>query len=452
METMEIAVTTDVGRVRELNEDTVLAEVPATPNPLNLTAVLMVADGVGGHRAGEVASKLCGDAVRRIYLETSNTNNLLPNMNGYALLTQMKCSLQSINEIVYAEEKGHGIARPASTLTLCLMRSKEYYIAHVGDSRAYLLRSEGIVQLTEDDSLVAEMVRCGRMTSQEAAVSQFRNQITKSIGTEMEVKPSLYQGSLEDGNVILLCSDGLTEYVHPSEIHEIVYRNADLDLSLRELVRIANDRGGHDNISIAAAKSGQKKADRKPATWPPVLPPNKSVSLMHNVASKNVTRPYRLALALILVIIFFIYGIWYAHHLDSTPVINTRQINRQNVIPAKMASLLITIDGHRNTLVLSSIGYKIKPARGSKRVFFRGNDLIYKFMNNSIKAKHLLRSRAQLLCITTENQNIFLNNNKENIWAANHLDIRKTYRLFYKSNNDSESERLVSFTFYRIKG
>jgi serine/threonine protein phosphatase PrpC len=277
---IDIGVATDVGTVRDLNEDSVLVETlaPGPNNPWSLGAVLMVADGLGGHQAGEIASGLAAETVRRIFISNQDV------VHDHGDLPQcMARAVRDVNREVHEWTEDGGISRPATTLTLCLIRSSQYDIAHVGDSRAYLIGRGQARQVTHDDSWVAEAVRRGQMSEEEALLSPFRNQITKSVGTQPDVEPTLYAGELDDGDVLLLCSDGLTEYVVPDEIHDHVQNARTMQEACQALAALARERGGHDNISVAAAAVGcrvltaptrvvSNGASKKPATWPPAEP------------------------------------------------------------------------------------------------------------------------------------------------------------------------------------
>ncbi|HEY0076352.1 MAG TPA: PP2C family serine/threonine-protein phosphatase [Abditibacteriaceae bacterium] len=273
---LEIASATDVGRQRELNEDSVWATpiLPADANPWQLSGLLLVADGMGGHQAGEVASNLAMQTARQIF----ESGIALPDeeLSGQKLLERVSQAVQEINRIVYQIGDGNGAARPGTTLTLCLARPHEFVIGHAGDSRAYLIRRNEVEQVTQDDSSVAEMVRRGLMTEEEARTSQFRNQITKAIGLRPDIEPTVYYGNWQSGDVLLLCSDGLTEYVTPHEMLQLVQSGDSLQQVCAALIDKANAGGGHDNISVAAARlldTQTGNAARKPQTWPPTSAP-----------------------------------------------------------------------------------------------------------------------------------------------------------------------------------
>lgn len=267
---MNIGLATDVGNAREINEDSVIAEaIPGMAALHGLAAVLLVADGMGGHQGGEVASGLAAASVRQAFLlpegirqaqEGRATSRALPASRALEVARQ-------INRDVYAWG-GQGTAHPGTTLTLCLCGPQQYAVVHVGDSRAYLLTRGGICQITEDDSWVGEAVRRGTMTLDEARESPLRNQLTKCIGIAPDVQPLLYEGAWQAGDTLLLCSDGLSEYVGEEELRDAFGSGADLQASCERLTALARERGGQDNISIVAACEGVPHTmTRKPPTW-----------------------------------------------------------------------------------------------------------------------------------------------------------------------------------------
>lgn len=282
---MEIGATTDVGLVRELNEDTILATAlpPGIGNPWQLTSVLMVADGLGGHQAGEVASQMAGETVLQRFVLGQADSWVPDEVTPANVRQQITDVIRQVNELVHAQSaEAGGAARPATTLTLCLTRDGEYHIGHVGDTRAYLIRDEEITQITDDDSWVGDAVRRGQMTQDEAQSSPFRNQLLKTVGTAPTVEPTIYSGRLNVSDMLLLCSDGMTEYVVPSEMLHGSSCSPTLQVACDQLVALARERGGHDNISVvmASPRVHSAKTQKPPTlprttapTWPPVKRP-----------------------------------------------------------------------------------------------------------------------------------------------------------------------------------
>ncbi len=231
---------TDLGRVRDNNEDKFDFFEPEDPATLAVKgSVYAVADGMGGHSAGQIACELALKTFLSVYYAD-------PSPDKEASLRR---AVTEANGLIYdtaqaiPDRQGMG-----TTLTAAVLCEDTLMIAQVGDSRAYLLRGGKITQLTEDHSWVAEQVRLGAMTLAEAQVSPFRNIITRSVGTAATVEPDIFTQSLQAGDTFVLCSDGLTGHVEPSEIQEMVQGQSPSS-SAMALVEAANERGGRDNIT-----------------------------------------------------------------------------------------------------------------------------------------------------------------------------------------------------------
>jgi len=273
--------------VRDLNEDSYFAQLLplGLNNPWDLQALLVVADGMGGHNAGEVASRLAVKTAREIFASEKAAEIRRRQLRGRTISAYLEKAVQYINDVVHRASTGEGMARPGTTLTLVLVHDNNFYIGHVGDSRAYLIRDGHIDQITADDSWVAEQVRAGRMTEQEARASPFRNQLTQSIGSQAEVQPSVYPGAFRDGDLLVLCSDGLSEYVTAEEIADIALSNPTAQAACDQLVNLANTRGGEDNITVVIACVGQPQAAARAVT-PPLA---RGLSVQ---AARAVTQPF----------------------------------------------------------------------------------------------------------------------------------------------------------------
>ncbi len=233
----------DVGRIREANEDTLLRDDDAR--------LFVVADGMGGHRAGEVASATAVEAVRE-HLDDGN---------------DLALAVGAANTSVFEKAQDNPEMRGMGT-TLTAMRVEEgtAYIGHVGDSRAYLLRDGQLTQVTEDHSLVEELVRDGRLTPEEAAVHPQRSIITRSIGVDEHVEVATYEVELRDGDRILLCSDGLTSMVRDDAIRSLLQVETDPQAAADRLVTAANEAGGEDNITVLIVDvEGDPAAERERA-------------------------------------------------------------------------------------------------------------------------------------------------------------------------------------------
>jgi serine/threonine protein phosphatase PrpC len=219
---------TDVGRVRDGNEDAYLVD--------DGMGLIAVADGMGGHRAGEVASATALEALRAAV--TSGR--------------PLRESIQDANEAVFTKSltdtslRGMGTTLTAGTL----VAGDTVLIGHVGDSRAYVLHDGELRQVTDDHSLVEELVREGRLTADEAAVHPQRSIITRALGVDASVEVDVYPLELVPGDRVLLCSDGLTGMVQPDDIAAVLRRESDPARAATQLVDAANAAGGEDNITV----------------------------------------------------------------------------------------------------------------------------------------------------------------------------------------------------------
>ena len=221
----------NVGRKRRHNEDNYVAEPP----------VFAVADGMGGAQAGEVASALAASAVTDTQLDPAASGE-------ERVIALIKAANLRVHQRANADVTASGMG---TTMTVAMLQADgSVAIGHVGDSRAYRLRDGQIEQLTDDHSLVAELVRRGELSPEEAAVHPQRSVITRALGTEPDVDVDAFTVDARDGDVFLLCSDGLTTMVDARTISEIVQRNrSQLDAATHALIKAANDRGGDDNIT-----------------------------------------------------------------------------------------------------------------------------------------------------------------------------------------------------------
>jgi len=232
---MRWAQLTDIGLVRSLNEDGLCV----SPE-LGLFAV---ADGMGGHLAGEVASATALQMLEQD-LGKRLQNGELPE---HALVDAVQEANRKIFELSSGNQQWTGMG---TTITACLKRGEVIYLAQVGDSRAYLLRESLIVQLTEDHSLVREMVKNGGLTEEQALQHPKRNILTRALGTAPSVNIDLYHHGVVPGDLLLLCTDGLTGYLRPDEIMLTIRTSPDLDTAARCLVDKALVAGGKDNITV----------------------------------------------------------------------------------------------------------------------------------------------------------------------------------------------------------
>ena len=237
------AVASDTGRKRRRNEDNYVVEPP----------LFAVADGVGGAQAGEVASKLAATVLRG------------GDADGPGGLERLDALIQEANRRIFERASSDpSSSGMGTTVTVALVEGMTVAIGHVGDSRAYLVRGEHMEQLTEDHSLVNELVKSGRLSRDEAHLHPQRSVITRAVGTDTDVDVDAFTVEAEEGDVFLLCSDGLSDMVADEEILELVDQHRDdLERAVKALVAAANRRGGEDNITavtfrIAAQAAGDE--------------------------------------------------------------------------------------------------------------------------------------------------------------------------------------------------
>lgn len=253
-----VAQLSDVGKVRSNNEDNVQAWSFAAQG---LAAwALLVADGMGGAASGEVASQFVVDVVEQEIGARWNAKDPKP----LDLERWLRGILRQANSVVYRQARAnpalHGMG---STATLAWLEGDLATVAHVGDSRAYLIPPAGPVwQITQDHTMVALLAAIGEMTAEEAAASPQNNLLYKAIGVAPKVEIDTYVRRLEAGDRLLLCSDGLTRHVPAGEMAAIVRQEADPAAACQALVALANQRGGEDNISVIVAQTQATPVDK----------------------------------------------------------------------------------------------------------------------------------------------------------------------------------------------
>ena len=232
---------TDVGIVREVNQDYVFVSDTPIGNVPNL---LVVADGMGGHRAGEYASRLAVEVVRQ-ELEGSTEDSPEAMMKN-AIIRANTRVLETANQD--AKLRGMG-----TTLVVATVIDRTLYFANVGDSRLYLMNDD-IKQLSKDHSLVQEMVRLGGINEEEAKYHPDKNVITRAIGAKAELEIDFYEYRLKKGDIIMMCTDGLSNMVEDQEILHIVKRSRDVVEAVEQLIERAKENGGNDNIGVIVAE------------------------------------------------------------------------------------------------------------------------------------------------------------------------------------------------------
>jgi PPM family protein phosphatase len=250
--TVTFANLTDIGRVRARNEDSLGAFEPDDPTILpSRGRLFVVADGMGGLTRGDVASRVAVETLRVAYYAPERSE-LLPE--------SLRVSVQIANEAVYRESQLTGGDEPmGTTLTALVIRGQDAFLAHVGDSRAFLVRGRRIRQLTEDHSLVAELVRDGVLSAAEAEHHPSAHVVTRALGIGPDLTVEV-QGplTLRGGDTLVLSTDGLTRQVSPPEIRKLA-ASRQPRLACEELISLANERGGPDNITLQLIRFGPRR-------------------------------------------------------------------------------------------------------------------------------------------------------------------------------------------------
>jgi PPM family protein phosphatase len=255
---IEASLRTDQGLIRGHNEDFVSCWEPQTAAEAAKNGWLyVVADGVGGADAGEVASQYASERTISHFLENEQTADW-----GERLLQAMQGANDDLRQMVVDRNDNK---RMATTMVAALIYNETAIIANVGDSRGYLWHANQLVQITKDQSLVAKLVEEGAITESEAVNHPHKNVILYSIGSERVPKIDLFEHELTTGDIIVLCSDGLTRHVDDEEISSIIQEQPPAEAT-KTLIEMANERGGQDNISVAIIRYGAGQAKRPSTT------------------------------------------------------------------------------------------------------------------------------------------------------------------------------------------
>ncbi|MCX7641722.1 MAG: Stp1/IreP family PP2C-type Ser/Thr phosphatase [Elusimicrobiales bacterium] len=239
---------TDKGKIRLNNEDSFVID-----NEINFVAI---ADGMGGHKSGEIASNLAVSLTLsnlKKYLDKNKSFSIIN--RDYLLETNLLVSAVSDTNIeIFTKAQEEEYKGMGTTLTCALFTNSIISIVHIGDSRAYLIRNEKIHQLTEDDSFVMEQYKSGKITLKEMETSPFKHVLTKALGIKKENSYFIKEEKIYDGDIILFTTDGLTKMLSDEEIEKIINTKSDIQTAAYELINIANMRGGEDNITLIIVK------------------------------------------------------------------------------------------------------------------------------------------------------------------------------------------------------
>ena len=250
--TRQIGMLTDVGQVRKVDEDSILAaDLSFGINSESSKFLLLaVADGMGGHAKGEVASKTALNAITRA---------VIPELfNDVAFTKLLEKGIQDANQDIldytakYPESSGMG-----TTSVCAIVKGDEVHLANVGDSRAYVISNDEIRRVTKDHSLVQELVDKGEITDAESREHPQKNVITKAVGIMQSVEPDTMKFTLDSNESLLLCCDGVIAHLTDDDIHEIIRDSDDPQDACKKIVDVANERGGSDNISLIILSAGE---------------------------------------------------------------------------------------------------------------------------------------------------------------------------------------------------
>jgi protein phosphatase len=251
---------TDVGKVREHNEDTIGVDADI--------GLLVLADGMGGYNAGEVASGIAVKTVMSLVKEAIERQDLTADDKESGLSRPsivLRDSIMRANKIIYQTAKTQPQCEGmGTTIVACLFFDNKVAIAHVGDSRLYRLRASRFEQMTLDHSLLQELVDRGFYSQEEAARASNKNYVTRALGVEPSVEVEIHEEPALKGDYYVLCSDGLSDMIEDEDIHLTISTfSASLETIAKQLIQLANDNGGRDNVSVVLAQVAESFAARK---------------------------------------------------------------------------------------------------------------------------------------------------------------------------------------------
>ncbi len=306
---------TDPGLVRSHNEDFVhVYEPPTEADRRRHGAVYIVADGVGGADAGEVASQYASEQTLQHYLTDDDRTDW-----GARLIDAMQAANTDLRRLAADRDDSR---RMATTMVAAVVQDGRAYIGNVGDSRAYQWRRGQLQQISRDQSLVARLVEEGALTPEEAVRYPYKNVILYSIGSEKRPPIDLYEIEVEPGDLLVLCSDGLTRHVEDGEI-ALIAGDEPPDVAADSLVRLARDRGGEDNITVAIIQHGERSLEvtqplvpalnrPAPVAQPAaaMMQPQTSVLRPAQAAERRSLWPLTLGLAAVMVILILLLWVF----------------------------------------------------------------------------------------------------------------------------------------------
>ncbi len=254
--TVAVGFGTSRGQIREINEDSfcVFTPYPGSEDTSEFAAVLGVADGMGGHKAGDLASSFVVDKLNAAFVQGRYKDK-------YGLLSDLTLVLKNVvrdinQELYLLSKKDKSLGQMGSTLTFGIIKDRALWIAHVGDSRCYALAEGKIEQLTKDHSWVAEQVRFGVLSREEAVGHPQDNVVTQAMGIDPNIEPQVVAREVKSGEQYVFCTDGLTRHVSEKEILEAISGNSHPQRACDHLIELANQRGGEDNITVVLGYTG----------------------------------------------------------------------------------------------------------------------------------------------------------------------------------------------------
>jgi len=250
---MKTAQKTDIGRIRSINEDRFFVQ-----RDLHGYTLAIVADGMGGHQAGDIASQMAVDIIYE------DLQGLTSSMSIEQRKEAMQKAIETANERIFEFASGRdGYRGMGTTVVVALTDPHSIVIGHIGDSRAYLVRRDEMIQLTEDHSLVNELVRTGQITSEEATNHPRRNVLTRALGTEPRTRAEMGDFSWQEGDMLLLCSDGLSGLIDCPTMLKLVQSGNSPEEIVDRLVEQALNAGGDDNITVVLLANEPEIQDDK---------------------------------------------------------------------------------------------------------------------------------------------------------------------------------------------
>ncbi len=279
---------TDIGNFREKNEDSFLIEKFKCEGNSNCL-LIAVADGVGGAKAGETASKIAVETVKRVMLNTQGLK-----------IDALKTSIESANKIIYEMSlKDENYRGMATTFTAIVFMENTFILGHIGDSRTYIVRNNDIKLLTEDHTVVNRLFKDGFITKEERRYHPQRNVLSKALGVQEIISYDISHDNIYKDDIFMICTDGLYKYIEENEIKDIV-KNMPIESSAEYLVNTAKERGGDDNISVVLVKVDSPFDERKTAKITETVLPMKD-----NNKRKTI---YAIILVIVIVGIYLILG------------------------------------------------------------------------------------------------------------------------------------------------